>query len=184
MRVPVPGSLRRSAAHLLTLSRQQAGLRLVIGIAPLTTLLLAHLAGAEWSAWYTGVVLAFSALTALEPDSSLGLVVLGLLGWAWYSSVTDVRTPWTVAAALTMLAFHVACAASSIGPPATVLASETLRRWVRRSLTVGVLTVAVWAAEQLVTGLHAPGNVVLTVSALVTAAVLALTLRQLSGESR
>jgi hypothetical protein len=103
---------------LSALTRGQLALRLLVLIAPLGALGAGFGAAGEWSVWLVVVVLAGSVDCALRPESHVGLGLIVMLGVYWLAAVEDVRTPWTLVAAVAIALFHAAMAAASVAGPA------------------------------------------------------------------
>lgn len=174
----LPAAWRAALDELADLSRTQAGLRLVVALSPQLVLVLAHAAGATWSTTIALLVLAFSLGAAVEPDSHLGLVVLGILGWFWLSRVPESGSVWALLAAGSVLVFHAAGALGATAPPAAGLPTPLLTRWLRWAAAVAAATVLVWGLARLALAVHPAGQAALTGAALALVAVGALLLRR------
>ena len=179
----LPPALRDALADLAALSLVQAYLRLVVAIAPLLVLVLAHAAGAAWSTPIAVVVLLLSLAAAVEPDSHVALVVLAVLGWFWAARVADPASVWSLPAACTVLVFHGTAALSATAPPAATLPRVTLVRWLRRVLAVSAATALLWLLARLAVAAHPAGDAVLTAAALSVMALVALALRRIDRAS-
>ena len=95
------------------------------------------------------VLIVLTAFAVLEPASRLTSLLLALHSVNWLSSTavpTHLRD-WalTLVAAVGVLTIHLAASLASALPPAAPLPPATVRRWLRRSLTVLGLSVPVWA---------------------------------------
>jgi len=128
------------------LSAQQWLLRAGAPVGAGLVLLLHHGAGGAVQPWFLGLTLAQALLVAALPDSSAGLFLVLLLGvhWALYVPDGATLTPWSLAAALVLLAMHLAVTLATYGPPSLMLPGRLVLRWVRRGLGVAGGTVAVW----------------------------------------
>lgn len=176
--------LVRTLQDLTTLSRAQAWLRAGIVLGAAVPVLAAAAAGAGLPAWVAFAVGVATAISVLQPDSHAPLALIVLLGWHWFVTVDDQGSPWVLVAALGLLLLH-ACAAAAAGAPGGAPILATARgRWLRRSGIVAAATAGVWLATTVFSRAHAPGEALLTVSALVLLVALAGALRALSTSRR
>lgn len=174
MNVSLPPALRALLADLGALTRQQALLRLVVVLAPVLFLAVAHAAGASWSGPVTICVVVLALASAAEPDSHLALVVLAVLGWFWAARVSDPTGWWALPAAWVVLAGHGAGALAATVPSSGRLPRALLRRWTLRLAAVGLLTAGVWGLARAGAAIHPEGRVALTVLALLALAGVGL----------
>ena len=85
---------------------------------------LVVLAGGSLHVVVSTGLLVLAVLAALMPDSSAPLfLVLGLAG-RWWVAVPDPWSGWTLAAAVLLLAVHLASTLGSYGPPALAVPGE------------------------------------------------------------
>ena len=124
------------------------------------------------------VLIVLTAFAVLEPASRLTSLLLALHSVNWLSSAavpTHLRD-WalTLVAAVGVLTIHLAASLASALPPAAPLPPATVRRWLRRSLTVLGLSVPVWAVLVAQSRSAPPGVPLLTYAAVASVAILAL----------
>ncbi len=131
---------------LSRLSTQQRWLRVVAPLGAGVVLLFERTAGGTVQSWFVAVALALAALVAALPDSSACLFLMLLLGGHWALFVPESTSGWVLAAALVLLAVHVATNLASYGPPCLVLPGRLLEQWGRRVLLVAAGTGLVWMA--------------------------------------
>lgn len=167
-----PTALGRLAHQARLLSGHQRVLRLlVLGCGPLV-LYCATAAGATPGRLTWAVIVLLSILAAAQPDSIAPAVTLGGAAGCWALAVPDHTSVWVLPAALLLLVLHSASTLAALGPPGLRLDSATQRRWARRVLAVGALTVSIWAATWLARDVAGPGNLLVTAAALGALAVL------------
>lgn len=139
--------------------RQQRVLRAGVLVATLAFLWLVVLAGGTVHVVVSTGLLVLAVLAALMPDSSAPLfLVLGLAG-RWWAAVPDAWSGWTLAAAVLLLAVHLASTLGSYGPPALVVPAALLRTWAGRAAVMLAVTALVWLVAGLFTTLALPGTV-------------------------
>ena len=160
--------------------RQQRVLRAGVVAATVAFLWLVVLAGGSVHVVVSAGLLVLALLAALMPDSSAPLfLVLGLAG-RWWVAVPDAWSGWTLAAAVLLLAVHVASTLGAYGPPALVVPGDLVRTWAGRAALMLAVTALVWLVAGLFTTLHLPGNVGVLAAALgVVVAWIALLGRRL-----
>jgi hypothetical protein len=143
---------------LSQLSRAQRLLTIVVAVAPLLVWTCTLPAGAAASTWALIVVLALSALTAARPDSLAGLLTVLFLGWYWLTHVVThgggPLSPWALAAALLLLAFHTATAARATAPGPADLDQAFWRRWLSRVAVIGAGTCCLWGLTAVISSGH------------------------------
>ncbi|MGZ4599058.1 hypothetical protein [Oryzihumus sp.] len=174
MNASLPPALRALVADLGALTRQQALLRLVVALAPVLFLAVAHAAGASWSGPVTICVVVLALASAAEPDSHVALVVLAVLGWFWAARVGDPTSWWALAAAWVVLVGHGAGALAATVPSSGQLPRVVVRQWATRAALVGLLTAGVWGLARAGTAMHPQGRATLTVLALLALAGVGL----------
>lgn len=152
----------------------QLALRLVIVVAGLSAVASIRLAAAEPQPVPDLAIAALVGVAALFPDGHWGLAVVALVAVDWGLAVDDVTTPWVIAAAVTMVAFHSALAVATIAPIGARLAPATLRRWARRTVVVVASAPPCWLAVVVVERLDPGSNQVLVGAALVVVALAAM----------
>lgn len=119
------------------------------------------------------VVALGAAVTAAIPDSHAGLLVIAVVVLRWAFGVDDVATPWSFVAAIGLAVFHTVVALMAVTPPSAVVDRCLLRRWLRRTGALTVVTAAVWASTTALHHQQLAGSAPLTFAALaaLTAAV-------------
>lgn len=111
--------------------------------------------------WPVVPLLVLALATACAPDSLLGLTGLAAYGAWWLVAVPETTSPWSLVAALALLAVHASTAYASAGP-ATVHGEPVVRRaWLHDTCLVAGATTAVWALARLASGAPDPGQAVL-----------------------
>lgn len=151
------------------LSWAQRRLTIIIVLAPVVAWSCSLPAGAAFSPWTLTAVVIFTGFTAIRPDSLAGLSTVLFLGWYWFAHVSthtgDPVSPWTLAAALSLLAFHTATAARATAPDRADLDQAFWRRWTRRVAIIAAATAGVWGLTAAMASEH-PGREGLTLAAL------------------
>ncbi|KGN39573.1 hypothetical protein [Knoellia subterranea] len=164
-------------------SRSQRGLRAAMVVASIGLTVLAAVASSEGvfsqgTVVGTLVVLAATPWAVVAPASRLPAVLMGLhcLNWLANVAVPTGAGEWglIVVAAIALLTIHLAAALSSALPPAAHLPSATLRRWLRRSLTVVGLSIPVWAVLAAESARPPAGVPLITYAAVAALAILSL----------
>lgn len=176
-------SMARASALLdraVLAHRQQRVLRAGVLASTVAFLWLVVLAGGSLHVVVSAGLLVLAVLAALMPDSSAPLfLVLGLAG-RWWVAVPDAWSGWTLAAAVLLLAVHLASTLGAYGPPALAVPGDLLRTWVGRAAVMLAVTALVWLVAGLFTTLALPGSVpVLAVALGVVVAWIALLGRRL-----
>jgi hypothetical protein len=143
---------------LSRLSRQQTLLRVLVAGVPLIAFGLEVQAGASVQTLPVLLVVGFTVISALAPDSHGPLGVLLVLGIYWTISVDEVLSWQVLLIAVLLVVFHVLCLLASYGPPSVVLDPPLLRLWLRRSAVLVAVAVLVWVAARIATGLDLPAS--------------------------
>lgn len=124
------------------------------------------------------LLIVLTAFAALDPASRLTslLLVLHVVNWISSTDVPADLRSWalTAAAALVLLTIHLAASLATALPPAAPLPRATVRRWLRRGLTVLGLSLPVWALLVIQSRSAPPGVPLMTYSAVAAIAILAL----------
>ena len=152
-------------------------LRLAVVIAPLIALCAAFAGASTWSPWLLLFVFVGAVDCATQTETNLGLLVILLLAWHWAATVDDMRTPWTLVAALAVALFHTAMAAAASVPPAGHWSAVMRIRWLRRFGVVAAVTSAAWCMQVALAGSRLTGSSLLLFVALVALTTGALLLR-------
>lgn len=124
------------------------------------------------------LIVGVTAFAAVDPASRIMSLLLAVHAVNWLSSAvvpTDIGD-WalTLAAALTLLTIHLAASLAVALPPAAPLPRATVRRWVRRALTVVGLSLPVWAVLVAQSRSAPAGVPLLTYAAVASVAILSL----------
>ena len=155
----------------------QIVLRLAVVATPLVAISAAFAGASSWSPWLLLLVLVGAVDCATQIESNLGLLMILLLAWHWGVTVDDLRTPWTLVAALALALFHTAMAAAASVPSAGQWSAAMRIRWLRRFGVVATLTLASWLAQVALAGSRLTGSGLLLFVALVAMTATALLLR-------
>jgi hypothetical protein len=169
--------LEGTVAQVRAVGRAQAVIRLVVALAPMVAVGASFAAGHQQSWWVMVAVAACSVSCAVRPETNVGLLVVVIVGWCWVVTVDDLRTPWTLVAAVALGVFHMSCAAATVGHPASPWSAPMRARWVRRSAIVIGVTALAWLAELGLTADRPGGNAALLLIALLSLTVVTLILR-------
>ena len=146
---------------------------LAAAIAPVAT----GLAGDSLSLFAIVLVIALAALTVVRPGADTAVAVLIAVVWYWLAAVDDTTSPWVLAVAGALFAFHTIVALLATTAPTATIDRASMRRWAVRSAPVAAAIVASWLAVVAFDRGSNPGSVWLTALALVVAAALAAALR-------
>jgi hypothetical protein len=155
----------------------QVVLRLAVVIAPVIAICAAFASASSWSPWLLLLVVVGSVDCATQTESNLGLLMILLLAWHWGITVDDLRTPWTLVAALALGVFHTAMAAAASVPSPGHWSNAMRIRWLRRFGVVAAITLASWLAQVALAGSRMTGNGLLLFVALVALTATTLLLR-------
>jgi hypothetical protein len=170
------------------MSRSQLVLRGLLCVASVTFLVLTLVWSPHPIVVLAVAIVALTAYAAVEPDSGLVTVLLGLQALHWASAVPVPTTTgaWValLGAAWCGLVLHLtASLAASLPGPAPVPV-VSLRRWARRGALVAAATVPVWAVAFLAGRESARGQVSLTYAAIAALGLLAFATWLLGREDR
>lgn len=158
--------MRELVEELTTASRQQAILRSVMLGATLVFAVAVVLAG-ESSVWALAILSGLGGAAAVNPHTGLPAFVMLYLVVVWAVGVQALWTPWSLVAALCLLAFHTSAAVAASVPSAAPLSAELWRRYAVRLGWVTAATTVVWLLALLVEAVAVPGAVVGGIAAMV-----------------
>jgi hypothetical protein len=164
-------------AVLRTLSLWHRALRLAILLAPGVVLAAIAIDAGQVSPPVAIGLMLLAAISALVPDGNMGVLTVLLLAWYWAATIDRPTSGATLLAALGILVFHTALAASTVAPPAAVWSRSMQRRWARRTITVGVATTAAWLAARSLGSASIDGRAAVLSAALVGLAAAAVWIR-------
>lgn len=156
---------------------QQWSLRAGAFVAAILASLATEIAAGTFLAVVFVAVMVVALVSFLRPDSHAGIGVFFFVGWRWLASVDDVRTPWSIAVAVALLAFHVCTALAAITPPGGIVQSSTVLRWTWRSVLVAAATIGGWLVMIVLHARSAAGNALLTIVAVTLLVAGGLVLR-------
>jgi hypothetical protein len=155
------------ALHRLSrASGQQLLLRLGGALCPLAFVAVVSAAGGHVGPAMGAVLVVLTVVTFAMPDSHAGLALMAAMVWAWAVSVPEATSWWTLAAALLLLAVHLALMLTAYGPPELVLEPALLRLWGARAAVLAAATALAWVAARVLTTLDLPPDALLTAVAL------------------
>lgn len=159
-------------------SPSQNVLRGLIALSSVGLALLVALAAPRGTLVGAGVVIVLTPFVVLDPASRLTSLLLALQSVNWLSStvVPAQARDWvlTLIAAVALLTIHLAAALAAALPRAAPIPRATLRRWVRRGLTVVGLSAPVWAVLVAQSVSTPDGDSLATYAAIASLAVFAL----------
>ena len=164
-------------AVLRTLSPTRRWLRLVILLAPAAVLAAIDNETGHVAAPVVIVVAVLAVASALIPDGHAGLGTILLLTWYWGASVDRPTSALTLLAALAMLLFHTAMAASTVAPPAARWTRTMHRRWAARTAVAGAALVAAWVLARVLATATLDGSTAMLAAALAVLAATAAWIR-------
>jgi len=133
-------------------------LRGVILVAPVLALLAARPADLPHG-WFVVLTLVLSVGFAAMPESGLGTLCLGVVVFWWVLAASDGVPAGAIAAALLLLAAHLAAVLLSYGPATMPIDAALLSRWARRGAGVGVAAPLVWLVAVTVDGRPEPPGI-------------------------
>jgi hypothetical protein len=125
-------------------------------------------------------VVVLTVFCVIVPDSHFGLLVVVLFGVGWMASVDEVTSPWSLAAALALLVFHTALAASSIAAPGARWSPAMRHRWLRRAAVLALLCLASWLVVVAVNAYDLASSSALVAAALAVLAFAGLWARDVT----
>jgi hypothetical protein len=160
------------------MSTSQRVLRALIVVPSVGLALLAAFATPRGTVVGALLVIILTAFAALDPGSRVVTLLLAAHGVNWLSSAVVPARPldWllTLVASVAVLTIHLAASLAVTLPPAAPLPRATLRRWLRRAVTVMGLSVPVWTVLVSQSRSTPPGVPLLTYAAVASVAILAL----------
>lgn len=160
------------------MSTSQKALRALIVVPSVALALVAAFATPRGTVVGALLIMVLTAFAALEPASRLMSLLLAVQAVNWLSSaaVPADGGDWalTLVAAVAVLTIHLAASLAVALPPAAPLPRATVRRWVRRAVTVLALSTPVWAVLVAQSRSTPPGVPLLTYAAVAAVAILAL----------
>ena len=126
-------------------------------------------------------VLAVAAVT-VNPHLATGTALLLVSLWLWYVAVDDAATWWSLVGGCCLLVVHSAQSLLASGPDPTPVPRATARTWLRRTLVVAAITLAVGGLTLTLHGRSSPSTAATVVGlALVASALLAVLLHARDG---
>jgi len=143
---------------LLRETRGRLLLRGVVLVAPVLALLAARPADLPHG-WFVVLTLVLSVGFAAMPESGLGALCLGVVVLWWMLAASHGVPVGAIAAALLLLAAHVAAVLLSYGPPSLLVDAALLVRWLRRGAGVAVAAPLVWLVAVTVEGEPEPPGI-------------------------
>lgn len=149
-------------------------LRAVVVAAPLLAVAFTRVAAGSGRPVVAIAVAALALVCARRPDNHVGLAVVLVVGGNWVATVDDVATPWAVAVAAALAAFHAAVAAAGVTAPLAPWTPAMIRRWARRAGILMATGAATWAVVALLDGRAGGGRAVVSVTVLAALAAAAL----------
>ena len=148
-------------------------LRLVALVSPFAAVACTWSAAGRTVPLVAVLVLPLAAVCAFVPDSHTGLAVVLVVCLHWFAAVDDPATPWALAVAAALAAFHTALAAATVAPPSAVWTRAMRRRWLRRFGGALAASAGTWVAVRAIHDRHPVSAAVLMVAALVVLALAA-----------
>jgi hypothetical protein len=119
-------------------------------------------------------IIGLALLSAVLPDTHLGLLIVLLAGSHWLAIVDDVTTPWAMGFATGIALAHTSMGAASVSPPAARWSEAMRRRWARRLLTQIAVIVPTWAVVATMAEIDIGANAIVMAGALLVVAVVGL----------
>lgn len=141
------------------MTRSQLTLRVVVVLGPVLALLAAIPAGHPPAWWAVAIVLLTAGAAGWQPDGPFPTVAgLAVLAW-WGFTVSDDIPVSVLAAAVALVAGHLAALLAGYGPATMPLDPALLRLWLRRGALVLLTVLVAWLAARLLDGERAPADV-------------------------
>ena len=162
---------------LRTLSPWQRVLRAAIMLAPAMVLSAIAIDTGHVSPPISIGLMLLTIISVLMPDGNMGVLTVLLLAWYWGAAINRPTSGATLLAAMGILVFHAALAASTVAPPAAVWSRPMQHRWARRTIVVGATTTAAWLAARVLDSTSLAGHAVVLLAALVGLAATAVWIR-------
>jgi len=155
-------------------ARSQVGVRALVVLGSVASLLAAGPAGHPPPWWLVAAVAALAGASAWVPDSPFGVApLLVVLGW-WAAGLGDSTSPWVLAGAAGLVVAHVAGLLASYGPATMQVDGAAARMWARRGALVLLTAPVAWVVTRLLGDEpEQPGVWVLGIVAACVAAVVA-----------
>jgi hypothetical protein len=152
-------------------------LRALVVIGGATSIVAAQAAGARPASWLQSVVLGLAVLTAVRPESTAGVGLLGGAAYTW-ALAPETLSPLVLLAAAGMVLAHVSALVAAQGPARMRVDRAQVRRWAARGLLLWLAAASVWGLSVAMTDLpqrrlaYALGLTVLTAIAVTTTRVI------------
>ncbi len=142
----IPAALR---GRLTGWSRSAIVLRIVMLVAPPAAVLMASVAGTPPPPAVLAVVVLASAGFARAPESGFGLLALGAAALWWVRVADDGLHAAVLAAAVLLLAAHVAGLLAALGAPGAAVDADLVSLWIVRGTIVVLAAPLVWLLARL-----------------------------------
>lgn len=123
------------------------------------------------------LIVALALAASLRADSHIASVTMAIVVWQWIAGADDLTTPWSIALAGCLLAFHVSISIMAVTPITAVVGADVLLAWARRVTAVMAATPAMWVLVVVLEQDERPGRVLLTAAGLITLGGLVLAAR-------
>ncbi len=124
------------------------------------------------------VVFVLGLAAVVRPGTHTAAAAVAIVVWQWLAIIDDRTTPWVIPVASCLLVFHAAIALMAVTPITVEIDRVTVRRWVTRTLLVGLVTVPMWAAANVMESREFPGSAALTMLGFATLRALVLVVRR------
>lgn len=164
--------LRLTSGHW---TRGQVVLRCLVLVLPQVALWLTATSGVHPDPKLVILVLGLSAFAVLAPESTAGIVLLGVVVAWWGLAFRDLGHPAVIGAAACLLATHLCLTVAGYGPPSLPVSRPLVLLWVRRGILVFLPVPLLYFLALALRGQPAPpGMWVVGMIAITTAAVVAM----------
>lgn len=149
-------------------------LRTLIVLSPLAAVGVTWVAAERTVPVVAALVGLLAVAGAALPNSHVGVLIVATIAVQWVAIVDRHTTPWSIAAAATLIIFHAAQAASTVAPSTTAWTSAMRRRWTRRTVLLVGASAGTWALVTFFDARQFGANTILLTASLLALAAGAL----------
>jgi hypothetical protein len=121
----------------------QLVLRSLVVVGGATTVVAAQAAGARPASWLQALVVGLAVLTAVRPESTVGVVLFAGAAYTW-GLAPETLSPLVLLAAAGLVLAHVSALVAAQGPARMRVDGAQVRRWAARGLLLWLASLVVW----------------------------------------
>ena len=107
-------------------------------------------------------IVGFAVASVLLPDSHAATAVGAIVVLQWLATVDGTTSGWAILVALCLFVLHASVGLMALAPISATIDRSIVLRWARRSGSIVVATIAMWAVVVVMNERRAAGSAVLT----------------------